>query len=218
MSPVRAVLFDRDGTLVHDVPYNGSPERVRPVEGAREALDALRARSIRLGVVTNQSGVARGLLTEADVRRVGKRVEELLGPFDVLAFCPHGPDDGCPCRKPRPGMILDAAGRLGVDPADCVVIGDIGSDVEAACRAGAHAVLVPTPVTRAEETAAAPHVARDLRAAVRMILDGPPWEAPDGAPALGLYADAELARVAGGPARRPTGGPDPSPPRTRRYL
>lgn len=145
MSPVRAVLFDRDGTLVHDVPYNGSPERVRPVEGAREALDALRARSIRLGVVTNQSGVARGLLTEADVRRVGKRVEELLGPFDVLAFCPHGPDDGCPCRKPRPGMILDAAGRLGVDPADCVVIGDIGSDVEAACRAARTPSSSPRP-------------------------------------------------------------------------
>ncbi|MYQ36164.1 HAD-IIIA family hydrolase, partial [Streptomyces sp. SID4956] len=121
MSPVRAVLFDRDGTLVHDVPYNAAPERVRPVDGAREALDALRDRRIRLGVVTNQSGVARGLLTEADVRRVNKRVEELLGPFDVRAFCPHGPDDGCPCRKPRPGMILDAARQLGVDPADCVV-------------------------------------------------------------------------------------------------
>lgn len=60
MSPVRAVLFDRDGTLVHDVPYNAAPERVRPVDGAREALDALRDRRIRLGVVTNQSGVARG--------------------------------------------------------------------------------------------------------------------------------------------------------------
>lgn len=215
MSPVRAVLFDRDGTLVHDVPYNAAPERVRPVEGAREALDALRARGIRTGVVTNQSGVARGLLTEADVRRVNKRVEELLGPFDVWAVCPHGPDDGCPCRKPRPGMILDAAGRLGADPADCVVVGDIGSDVEAACRAGAHAVLVPTPVTRPEETTAAPHVARDLPAAVQLVLDGPPWEAPDGAPALGLYAGAEHVRWASG--RLPT-GPDAAPPRTGRYL
>lgn len=59
MSPVRAVLFDRDGTLVHDVPYNAAPERVRPVEGAREALDALRARGIRVGVVTNQSEIGR---------------------------------------------------------------------------------------------------------------------------------------------------------------
>ncbi|MET8892784.1 D-glycero-alpha-D-manno-heptose-1,7-bisphosphate 7-phosphatase [Streptomyces albogriseolus] len=218
MSPVRAVLFDRDGTLVHDVPYNAAPERVRPVEGAHEALDALRARGIRTGVVTNQSGVARGLLTEADVQCVNERVEELLGPFDVWAFCPHGPDDGCPCRKPRPGMILDAAGRLDVDPADCVVVGDIGSDVEAARRAGAHAVLVPTPVTRPEETAAAPHVARDLPAAVRLILDGPPWQLPDGTPALWPNAGAEHTRVASGRARRLQAGPDAAPPRTGRYL
>ncbi|WP_411573147.1 HAD-IIIA family hydrolase [Streptomyces sp. WAC 01420] len=102
MSPVRAVLFDRDGTLVHDVPYNADPARVRPVEGARAVLAELRARQIRTGVVTNQSGIARGLLTEADARRVNRRVEELLGPFDVWALCPHGPDDGCLCRKPRP--------------------------------------------------------------------------------------------------------------------
>ncbi|CAM5344939.1 HAD-IIIA family hydrolase [Streptomyces pilosus] len=175
MSPVNAVLFDRDGTLVHDVPYNADPARVRPVDGARAALDALRARGIRTGVVTNQSGIARGLLTEADAHRVNRRVDELLGPFDVWALCPHGPDDGCPCRKPRPGMVLWAAGRIGAAPADCVVIGDIGADMEAARRAGAHGILVPTPQTRPEETAAAPHVAPDLPAAVRLVLDTPPW-------------------------------------------
>ncbi|MEU5524470.1 HAD family hydrolase [Streptomyces sp. NPDC047860] len=170
MSPVRAVLFDRDGTVVHDVPYNADPARVRPVEGAREALDALRARGIRTGVVTNQSGIARGLLTEADARRVNRRVEELLGPFDVWALCPHGPDDGCHCRKPRPGMILWAAGRICTSPADCVVIGDIGADMEAARRAGAHGILVPTPKTRPEEAATAPCVAPDLLTAVRLLL------------------------------------------------
>jgi D-glycero-D-manno-heptose 1,7-bisphosphate phosphatase len=179
MSPVRAVLFDRDGTLVHDVPYNADPDLVRPVDGAREALDALRARGIRTGVVTNQSGIARGLLTEADARRVNRRVDELLGPFDVWAMCPHGPDDGCHCRKPRPGMILRAAGRIRTDPADCVVVGDIGADVEAARRAGAHAILVPTPQTRPEETSAAPHLAPDLPTAVRLLLTAPPWARPD---------------------------------------
>lgn len=174
MSPVRAVLFDRDGTLVHDVPYNADPARVRPVEGARAVLAELRARQIRTGVVTNQSGIARGLLTEADARRVNRRVEELLGPFDVWALCPHGPDDGCLCRKPRPGMILRALGRLRVSPADCVVIGDIGADMEAARRAGAHGILVPTPATRPEETAAAPRVAPDLPTAVRLLLGTPP--------------------------------------------
>ncbi|MGP2442961.1 D-glycero-alpha-D-manno-heptose-1,7-bisphosphate 7-phosphatase [Streptomyces sp. JW3] len=174
MSGVKAVLFDRDGTLVHDVPYNGDPERVRPVDGAREALDLLRAHGIRTGVVTNQSGVARGLLTDADVRAVNHRVDELLGPFDVWAVCPHGPDDGCHCRKPRPGMILWAAGRICTNPAEAVVIGDIGADLEAARRAGAHGILVPNEATRPAETAAAEHLAPDLLTAVRAVLHGPP--------------------------------------------
>ncbi|MEU3947804.1 HAD family hydrolase [Streptomyces sp. NPDC029526] len=188
MSPVRAVLFDRDGTLVHDVPYNGDPARVRPVEGAREAVAALRQRGVRTGVVTNQSGIARGLITETDARAVNRRVDDLLGPFDVWALCPHGPDDGCACRKPRPGMVLWAAGRLCTDPADCVVIGDIGADVEAAHRAGARAVLVPTPATRPAETAAAPHVAPDLTTAVRAVLDGLPEPGRTTTPAAGSPA------------------------------
>ncbi|MFI8214486.1 D-glycero-alpha-D-manno-heptose-1,7-bisphosphate 7-phosphatase [Streptomyces sp. NPDC085932] len=171
---VKAVLFDRDGTLVEDVPYNGDPGLVRPVEGAREALALLREAGIATGVVTNQSGVARGLLTEADVRRVNHRVDELLGPFDVFAVCPHGPDDGCRCRKPQPGMVLWAAGRVCTHPADLVVIGDIGADVEAARRAGAHGILVPNARTRPEETAAADHIAPDLVTAVRAVLDGVP--------------------------------------------
>ncbi|MET9390570.1 HAD family hydrolase [Streptomyces sp. NPDC006624] len=174
MNPVKAVLFDRDGTLVEDVPYNGDPDRVRPVPGAREALGLLRDRGVRTGVVTNQSGVARGLITEADVRRVHHRLDELLGPFDVFAVCPHGPGDACRCRKPEPGMVLWAAGRLCADPGALVVIGDIGADMEAARRAGAHGVLVPNAVTRPEETAAADHVAPDLLTAVRALLDGVP--------------------------------------------
>ncbi|MEU1456280.1 D-glycero-alpha-D-manno-heptose-1,7-bisphosphate 7-phosphatase [Streptomyces avermitilis] len=174
MNDIDLVLFDRDGTLIHDVPYNGDPERVRPVDGAREALDLLRARGIGTGVVTNQSGVARGLLSTADVRRVNARVDELLGPFDVWAVCPHGTDDGCHCRKPRPGMILWAAGRLRTQPERIAVIGDIGADMEAARRADALGILVPTAQTRPEEIAAAEHVAADLSTAVRAVLSGPP--------------------------------------------
>ncbi|GAA2461490.1 HAD family hydrolase [Streptomyces glaucus] len=205
--PVRAVLFDRDGTLVHDVPYNGDPALVRPVAGAREALALLRARGIRTGVVTNQSGVARGLLTDADVRRVNRRVEELLGPFDVWAVCPHGPGDGCRCRKPEPGLVLRAAGRIRTPPEDCVVIGDIGADVEAARRAGAHGILVPTPQTRPRETAAAQHVAPDLATAVRAVLDEPPRgrDLGDGGP-IGNAFDG--AGATAGP--RGTGPADPS--------
>ena len=97
-------------------------------------------------------------------------VDELLGPFDVWAVCPHGPDEGCGCRKPAPGLVLDAARALGVPPADLVVIGDIGADVGAARAAGSRAVLVPTPVTRRAEVEAAPSVAATLLEAVELAL------------------------------------------------
>lgn len=167
-----AVLLDRDGTLVHDVPYNGEPDRVSPVEGAREALDRLRAAGVRLGVVTNQSGVARGLLTREQVDAVNARVAQLLGPFDTWQVCPHGPDRDCACRKPAPGMVQAACADLGVPPERCALVGDIGADVEAALAAGATPVLVPTRVTRPHEVAAAPHRAADLAAAVDLLLAG----------------------------------------------
>ena len=166
-----AVLFDRDGTLVEDVPYNGDPRLVTPVPGARYALRLLRSRKIRTGVVTNQSGIGRGLLTVHQVRRVHTRMEELLGRFDDWRFCPHTPEDGCACRKPAPGMVLDACAALGVRPDRCVVIGDIGADVAAAAAAGARSVMVPTPVTRPAEVEAAPVVAADLPAAAEHALD-----------------------------------------------
>ncbi|KNB54069.1 HAD-IIIA family hydrolase [Streptomyces caatingaensis] len=168
--PLRAVLFDRDGTLIEDVPYNGDPDRVRPLPGARRALALLRPLGVRVGVVSNQSGVGRGLLSAAQVNRVNERVERLLGPFDVWAVCCHAPEDACPCRKPAPGLVLAAALALGLTPADCAVVGDIGSDVEAAAAAGALGVLVPNRVTRADEVRRAHRVAPDLPAAVRMLL------------------------------------------------
>jgi len=169
-----AVLLDRDGTLIRDVPYNGDPERVEAMPGAREALDRLRARGVKLGVVSNQSGVARGWITAEDVAAVNRRVEELLGPLGPWAVCPHGPEEGCACRKPAPGLVLEAAAALGVAPDCCVVVGDIGADVEAARAAGARAVLVPTPRTREEEVRAAPALAPDLPAAVDLVLGTAP--------------------------------------------
>jgi len=165
-----AVLFDRDGTLVEDVPYNGDPRQVVPRPGALDALAALRAAGVPTAVVSNQSGIARGLLTPAQVDAVNARADALLGGVGPWLVCPHGPDDGCGCRKPAPGLVLSAAAALGVEPSRCVVIGDVGADVEAARAAGARAVLVPTEVTRREEVAAAERVAPDLLAAVRMVL------------------------------------------------
>ena len=165
-----AVLFDRDGTLVVDVPYNGDPDRVELVPTAQAALDKLRRAGIPTGVVSNQSGIARGLVTSDQVRAVNARIEELLGPLGPWTWCPHSPEDGCPCRKPAPGLVYEAARRLGVDPRDVAVVGDIGADVEAARAAGARAVMVPTERTRSEEVAAAPQVAADLESAVDLLL------------------------------------------------
>ncbi len=166
----RAVLFDRDGTLVVDVPYNGDPARVAPLPGARDALDRLRAAGVRLAVVSNQSGVAHGILTGDQVEAVNRRIEHLLGPLGPFLWCPHGPDDGCTCRKPRPGLVVRAAEALGVEPADCAVIGDTLADVEAARAAGARPILVPNATTRPEEVAAAPEVAVTLGDAVTQML------------------------------------------------
>jgi histidinol-phosphate phosphatase family protein len=171
----KAVLFDRDGTLVADVPYNGDPGRVVVMPGAREAVERVRAAGVATAVVSNQSGVARGRIRAEQVEAVNRRVEELLGPLGPWMVCLHGPWEGCGCRKPAPGLIEAAAGALGVEVADCVVIGDVGADVEAARAAGARGVLVPTPVTRAEEVAAAPEVAADLLSAVELVLGSEGW-------------------------------------------
>jgi histidinol-phosphate phosphatase family protein len=164
------VLLDRDGTLVVDVPYNGDPSRVRPMAGAGRALRRLRDAGVPTAVVTNQSGIARGLLTGDVVAAVNARIEDLLGPVGPWLVCPHGPDDGCECRKPRPGLVLEAAELLGVAPERCALIGDIGADVQAARAAGARAVLVPNARTRAAEVAAAPETAATLEDAVELLL------------------------------------------------
>jgi histidinol-phosphate phosphatase family protein len=170
-----AVLFDRDGTLMHNVPYLSDPDLVRPVAGARRSLAALRSKGIAVGVVSNQSGVARGLISDKALEQVNAKVEDLLGPFDTWQICRHGTDDGCDCRKPEPGMVHAAARELGVRPSDCVLIGDTGADVDAALRAGARAVLVPTAETLLPEVDRAgvlAEVAPNLTVAVRRSLRG----------------------------------------------
>ena len=159
------MLFDRDETIVVDVPFNGDPAQVEPAPNARALMDRLRAAGLMLAVVSNQSGIGRGLITADQVDAVNRRIDELLGPFAGFFVCPHSPEDGCECRKPKPKLILDAARALGVDPACCVVVGDRESDVEAARNAGA----IPLRI-------AGPH---DLERAVEIILSQiPPRQAP----------------------------------------
>ena len=167
-----AVFFDRDGTLIEDAPELHEPSDVRPIRGAMEALGRLRAAGIALGVVTNQPRVGEGLLSADELAAIDARVELLLGPFATWNVCAHARDAGCACRKPKPALILEAARNIGAEPDACVVIGDIGSDIEAATAAGARSILIPTAVTRAEEVVRAPVVARNLAAAVDAILQG----------------------------------------------
>jgi len=166
----KAVLFDRDGTLIKNVPYLADPGRVQPVPGAGQTLAALRRNGIAVGVISNQSGVARGLITPAQLASVNARVESLLGPFDTWQVCTHHPNEACSCRKPAPGMVVAAAEALGLPARDCVLIGDTGADVDAALTAGARAVLVPNAATRRSEVdraAVVASVAPNLSAAVR---------------------------------------------------
>ncbi len=139
---MRGVLLDRDGTIVVDVPYNGDPQFVQPVPRAKELLDALRAAGLKVGVLTNQSGIGRGMITDEEMRAVNARVDELLGPFDGWFICPHAPDDDCECRKPKPKLVFDAAHSWGIDPSEIMVIGDKTSDVDVARNAGAAGFLV----------------------------------------------------------------------------
>lgn len=167
-----AVLVDRDGTIVKDVPYNGDPDSVEPMPGAGDALARLRAAGLPIAVISNQSGIGRGLISPASVAAVNARIEQLLGPFDAWLCCPHVDGDGCRCRKPKAGLVFQAAEQLGVRADRCIVIGDIGADMGSALAAGAGGILVPTPATRPDEIAAAPMCAATIGDAVDMILTG----------------------------------------------
>jgi HAD superfamily hydrolase (TIGR01662 family) len=178
--PAKAVLFDRDGTLIDDVPYNGDPALVRLAPGARVAVGLAREHGLRVGLITNQSGIARGLLSRADADAVNARVAELLGPLDVVQVCPHAERDQCSCRKPAPGMVHAAAAELGIAVHEIAVIGDIGADAEAARRAGARGFLVPAAATRPGERCgvrAAPDVVTATAMAAGVRRPGAVWPA-----------------------------------------
>lgn len=132
-----AVFLDRDGTLIVDAKYPRDPRLVEPVPGAIVACRQL-AKDFLLVVVSNQSGVARGLVTAAEAAAVNARFLEVFAAvsFTGVYYCFHGPDDGCSCRKPSPGMLLEAAHDHGLDLGKSILVGDRASDVEAGRRAG----------------------------------------------------------------------------------
>lgn len=172
-----AVFLDKDGTLVDDVPYNVDPDRIVLARGAYAGTAALHRAGYALVVVTNQSGVARGLFGEDALVGVEAKLRALLAPTPIAGFyfCPHGPDDGCDCRKPLPGMLLRAAAELDIDLRASWMIGDILNDVEAGARAGCRTVLVDNGGET--EWVGGPHRTPTLRVpdmgtAVTAILEG----------------------------------------------
>jgi heptosyltransferase-2 len=177
-SPV--VFLDRDGTLNRDVGYLSDPDQVELLPGVGAALRALREAGGRLVVVSNQSGVARGAVTEAGLERIHQRLRRLLGAegalVDGIFYCPHHPDEQCRCRKPGTGLIERARAELPLESDRCYVVGDKLADVQLAHRIGAVGVLVRTGhgdrVIREWPSDERPpdHVADDLPAAVHWIL------------------------------------------------
>jgi D-glycero-D-manno-heptose 1,7-bisphosphate phosphatase len=148
----RAVLLDKDGTLIENVPMNVDPTRIRLSDGAADALRRLAEAGCRIAVVSNQSGVAFGHFSEDALHGVEQRLRELLAEcgatLDGFFYCPHHPDGtvaeyrrACECRKPRSALVERAMRTLGVTPADTWLVGDILDDIEAAHRAGARAIL-----------------------------------------------------------------------------
>ncbi len=143
-----AVLLDRDGTINDDVNYLSDPDDLVFLPGAVAGLRKMAAMDLPLIVVTNQSGIARGYFTEADLTAVHVRLTQMLAAEGlVLAgiyHCPHEPEDGCGCRKPLPGMVESARRDIDFDPARSFMIGDKKADVDLGKAVGATRILVST--------------------------------------------------------------------------
>jgi D-glycero-D-manno-heptose 1,7-bisphosphate phosphatase len=169
-SPV--IFLDRDGTIMRDVDYCGDPDAVDLLPGVPEALRKLKQRGYKLIVITNQSGIGRGYLTEKQYRTVEAEISRQLGDnlIDATYYCPHLPGEGCKCRKPSPEMILQAARDHDVDLARSFFIGDKKSDLECGRNAGVKTILVRTGYGQGTDQDLADFVAEDLSEAAEMIL------------------------------------------------
>jgi D-glycero-D-manno-heptose 1,7-bisphosphate phosphatase len=173
-----AVFLDRDGTVIADADYLADPDRLALIPGADAAIRRLKEAGYAVVLVTNQSGIARGLYTEADYRAVAARLDQVLATAGAAVtgtyFCPHHPDfDGpCDCRKPGTGLYLRAAREHGLDPAASWYVGDKLSDVIPARELGGRGILVRTGYGAESEDRLPPEfrVADDLSQAADVIL------------------------------------------------
>jgi D-glycero-D-manno-heptose 1,7-bisphosphate phosphatase len=148
--PRRVALVDRDGTIIVDKVYLSDPGGIEFAPGAIEGLKLLRDAGFALVLITNQSGIARGYFDVATLKQIHDRLRSMLGAegleLEAIYFCPHGPDDGCECRKPQPGMIRQAMRDLRFRSDEAVLIGDSDADMGAAAAAGVASVRVSARV------------------------------------------------------------------------
>jgi len=177
---MKVIILDRDGVINEDSDqYVKSPSEWRPIPGSLEAIARLNHAGYTVAVASNQSGLARGLFSLDDLNAMHQKMHRLLaragGHVDGIFFCPHGPDDQCDCRKPKPGLYQQIGDRFGVRLRDVPVIGDSARDLESARQVGARPILVRTGKGRRTETALEPdqqtEVYDDLQAAVAALLE-----------------------------------------------
>ncbi len=202
----KAVFVDRDGTLMEDPGYLNDPSAVKLLPGVELAIKSLKQAGYLIVVVTNQSGVARGLITEENLEAVHAELRRQLGEkgahVDGIYYCPYHPEGTVDAyavdselRKPKPGMLLKAASELEIDLTRSWMVGDRAHDVEAGQRAGCRAIRIRTPGPGQQrpddESVQADYVVRNLVEAARLILRAPPVAVPVGAEAAQVPAGQE---------------------------
>ena len=182
----KAVFLDRDGTLIEDSGYISSPDQIKFIPGAIAAVKKLNEAGYKVVIISNQAGIARGLLSENMLQTIDKIIHrEVLsggGHIDASYYCPHHPEHGvypykqdCDCRKPNPGLIKKAARDKGIELDGSFMIGDKSSDIETGKRAVVKTVFVRTGHGREEEATlkeTPDHTTENLAEAVRWILNG----------------------------------------------
>jgi len=146
---MKLIILDRDGVINEDSDdYIKSPEEWLPIPGSLQAIARLTQAGYSVVVASNQSGLARGLFDSETLQRIHDKMRCAVtaagGVIDAIFFCPHGPGDGCECRKPKPGLLREIAARLQVDLGGVPAIGDSLRDIQAAQAAGARPILVRT--------------------------------------------------------------------------
>ncbi len=178
----RAIFLDRDGTINVDMNYLRDPDEFQLIPGAAEAIKALNDAGWLVIVITDQSGIGRGRLTEETLNSIHQRMAAHLASYgahvDAIYHCPHTPSDGCTCRKPSPEMVFKAAKEYNIDLKKSWFVGDRARDMETGRRAGCRPALVLTGFGQGELNSAG-HidvVAADLHGAVQTILGGEYWQ------------------------------------------